>query len=674
MSKPHLIPDAGAAEPLGASVCNGGVNFAVYSRSATKVFVCVFDENDTEIARIALESQKGDVHFGFVDGVGPGTRYGLRAEGPYEPEKGFYFDPDKLLVDPRARRIDRRFVHHELLTARRGEGGDTATLVPKAIVVPGPDGHGNEQPLALKESGLIYEVNVRGFSKLHPDVPTHMRGTVAALGHKSVVDYFLKLGVDALELMPLAAFIDERHLPALGLKNAWGYNPVTFFAPDPALMPGGIDDLKKLTGIYRAHNIPIILDVVYNHSGESDIEGAVLSMKGLDARAYYRHEEHNGGCRLVNDTGCGNTLRCDFEAVQRLVVDSLRYWLEAGGVSGFRFDLAPVLGRGPGGFSPEAELLEAIRNDSALSRVILIAEPWDPGPGGYQLGRFGNRFAEWNDRYRDDVRGFWRGDPHKLGGLATRLAGSEDIFSREGDKPSRGVNFIAAHDGFTLRDLVTYEERHNLANGENNRDGHEHNLSWNNGVEGESEDPAIVRGRKNDVRALLATLFFSRGLLMLGQGDEFWRTQRGNNNAYAQDNEITWVDWDGADMELSGFVGELQRFRRAHRAIFSDRFLTGKPVAGACDVVWLNPEGEEMGEADWHQADASVLGMHLDIEGDEVLVWFNRGRQAIVAQNLPPKPGASWLAGISSALDEVHLTGRQVLLPPRSVLALVSHI
>ncbi len=669
--KPHLIPDAGAAEPLGTSLVEGGVNIAVFTRFATRIFVCIFDDTDREIARVELKRRQGDVHFGVVGGVGAGVRYGLRADGPYEPEKGFYFDPDKLLVDPYARRIDRAFVHEQRLAARRGESGDTATLVPKGIVVPAPESPGEEEPLKLNTSGLIYELNVRGFSKLHPKVPAHLRGTVAALGQQDVVEYFLKLGVDALELMPVAAFIDERHLPALGLKNAWGYNPVTYFAPDPRLMPGGIDELREVTDIYRAHNIPVILDVVYNHSGESDIEGAVLSMKGLDARAYYRHEEQNGRCRLVNDTGCGNTLRCDFAVVQRLVVESLRYWVEAGGVSGFRFDLAPVLGRGPQGFSPGAELLKAIRNDLVLSKTILIAEPWDPGPGGYQLGQFGRKFAEWNDRYRDDVRGFWRGDPYKLGALATRLAGSQDIFDNSEDRPSRGVNFIAAHDGFTLCDLVTYEERHNLANGENNRDGHEHNLSWNNGVEGVSDDPAIVLARKNDVRALLATLFFSRGLLMLGQGDEMGRTQGGNNNAYAQDNEVTWVDWDGADMALSGFVGELQNFRREHRAISGNRFLNGRSVKGARDVVWLHPEGREMEEGDWNHADASVLGMHLNIEGDEVLVWFNRARQAIVAQNPSPKLGTSWLAGISSALDEVQLTGRQVLLPPRSVLALV---
>ncbi len=670
MSAPHLIPDAGAAQPLGASVCEGGVNFAIYSRSATAVFVCLFDERDREIARIELEQREGDVHFGVVGDMGAGARYGLRADGAYSPEQGFYFDPDKLLVDPYAKRIDRAFVHDQRLAARRGEGDDTAALVPKAVVVGAPVG--GKLPLRLKPDALIYEVNVRGFSKLHPKVPAHLRGTVAALGHKSVVDYFLKLGVDALELMPVAAFIDERHLPALGLRNAWGYNPVSYFAPDPALMPGGMYDLKKVTDIYRAHNVPVILDVVYNHSGESDIEGAVLSMKGLDARAYYRHEADNGGCRLVNDTGCGNTLRCDFEIVQRLVVDSMKYWLEAGGVSGFRFDLAPVLGRGPKGFSAEAELLRQIRNDPVLSKAIVIAEPWDPGPGGYQLGKFGDRFAEWNDRYRDDVRGFWRGDVHKLGALATRLAGSEDIFDQPKDRPSRGVNFIAAHDGFTLRDLVTYEEKHNSANGENNRDGHDHNFSWNNGVEGESDDPAIVLARKSDVRALLATLFFSRGLLMLGQGDELGRTQGGNNNAYAQDNEITWLDWAGADMELSKFVGELQSFRRAHKAISTDRFLNGRSVKGVRDVVWLHRHGREMEESDWNQADASVLGMHLNIEGDEVVVWFNRARQAIVAQNPPPATGTRWSVGISSALNGVQLSENEAVLPPRSVLALVA--
>jgi glycogen operon protein len=393
----------------------------------------------------------------------------------------------------------------------------------------------------------------------------------------------------------------------------------------------------------------------------------MLSLMGLDAMTYYRFVEVDGKQHLVNDSGTGNTLRCDHPATQRLVVESLRYWVEEMGVSGFRFDLAPILGRAPG-FDPDAEMLNMIKADPVLSKAILIAEPWDPGPGGYQLGRFGKEFREWNDTYRDEVRSFWRGDPGKIGALAGKVAGSAEIFDFAGRRPGHGVNFLAVHDGFTLADLVSYADKHNEANGEDNRDGHSNNASWNCGVEGPTEDPEILAARRRDVRAMLATLYVSRGTPMIQQGDEMGRTQQGNNNAYAQDNEITWVDWEGADGALVDFVAALKRFRDGHPALSRDRFLTGRHAHGRRDAVWLHPEGREMGQGDWEDAAASVLGLWLSAPADEVLVWFNRRAEPVEAQ----LPEGGWTVGLcSDAEAEVLIEPGRVMLPLRSVVALV---
>ncbi len=667
----RIVANRGKSEPLGANLAPGGANFALYSEAASAVFISIFDEKgEHEVARLQLEKGRDNVFFGFVAGVKAGTRYGVRADGVYDPKQGLYFDPQKLLVDPYAKRMDRAYVHDQRLTLGRGKSGDTAKLVPKGIVC--APHRKAPPPLKAKPSGLIYEVNVRALTMLHPKVAPEKRGTIAGLMEPAIVEHFVALGVGVIELMPLAAFIDERHLPPLGLRNIWGYNPIGFFAPDPRLMAGGIDELLALTDLYRKHNIATIVDVVYNHSGESDKYGAVLSFKGLDAKTYYRHQEVNGELVLVNDTGCGNTLRCNHKIVQDIVLQSLRHWVEAGGVSGFRFDLAPILGRDENGFSPDSELLKAIRNDPVLGECLLIVEPWDPGPDGYHLGRFGAPFLEWNDRYRDDVRAFWRGDKHKIGDLATRLAGSSDIFEQGRKSPAAGVNFLAAHDGFTLADLVSYKQKHNEANGENNRDGHNHNLSWNNGVEGESKDGEIIAARKTDVRALLATLYFSRGTLMLGQGDELWRSQKGNNNAYAQDNEITWINWQHANLELADYVAELQKLRTLHKAIHSERFLSGIGENGVRDVVWRHPLGHEMDEAGWHQENGDVLGMHLIEENDEILLWFNRSHKEVPAYLSPPGSKKSWRIVFCSALDRAQLKGGQIILAARSVVALVA--
>jgi glycogen operon protein len=662
--KPQLVPGGGRTEHLGATITDEGVNFAVYSESASALWVSLFDEMDQETDRFEFDVHEDNIHAVLIAGIGAGTHYGLRADGEYNPDQGYFFDPAKLLVDPYARRLDRVFVRSPRLRLDRSEAVDTAPLIPKAIVV----GERHETAMPRKKApGLFYEMNVRGFTMRHPGVQGPLRGTIAALTTQRVIDHFKFLNVDTIQLMPTAAWIDEGHLPALGLTNAWGYNPVAYSAIDPRLAPRGPQELRYMTDLYRKNGISVILDVVYNHTGEGDQNGPMLSLMGLDAKTYYRFVEVDGKQHLVNDTGTGNTLRCDHPATQRLVIDSLRYWVEEMGVSGFRFDLATVLGRDPG-FNPNAVMLNKIKSDPVLKKCILVAEPWDPGPGGYALGQFGKEFKEHNDTFRDDVREFWQGGAGKIGSLAGKIAGSAEIFNFAGRKPSASVNLLAVHDGFTLRDLVSYAEKHNEANGEGNRDGHNHNASWNCGVEGETDDPEIIAARKRDVRALLATLFLARGVPLIQQGDEMYRTQQGNNNAYAQDNEITWVDWDNADGDLVNYVAALNRFRKAHEALTHDRFLTGHERNGVRDVVWLHPDNREMTEADWSDPGGSVLGMHLRHKGDEVLVWFNRRVEPVVAH----LPEGDWTVGIQSDnTARVPITNGTATLSPRSVIVLV---
>ena len=565
---------------LGAVAEGDGVTFSVWSGAARRIWVCLFDEaGEKEVERVPLEPVGGGgVFSAHVAGAGEGTRYGLRADGAYQPAAGRWFDPDKLLVDPYAVAIDRPFAYDPHLAAPRGEAGDTAHLVPKAVVtaLPPPLEH---RPPMFRPGGLVYELPVRAFSILHPDVPEAERGTIAALKHPTVIEHLKKLNVSAVELMPIAAWIDERHLGPLGLTNAWGYNPVVFKALEPRIAPGGLAELRETVAALRDAGIGTILDVVYNHTGESDAHGPTLSLRGLDNRAYFRHAIDDPGT-LVNDTGTGNTLDCQHPAVRALVIDAMRHFVLYAGIDGFRFDLAPILGRRELSFDPAAPLMRDILEDEVLKDRVLIAEPWDIGRGGYQLGNFPRPFLEWNDRYRDDVRRFWRGDRGMVDALATRLAGSSDIFQRNGDTETRSVSFIAAHDGMALADIVSFEEKHNEANGEGNRDGHNENLSWNNGIEGDGAHPEIMARRKRDIRALLATLFVSRGTIMLTAGDEFGRTQKGNNNAYAQDNDLTWLDWRGRDTQMEDYAADLAALRARFPALASAEFLTGHPRPG----------------------------------------------------------------------------------------------
>jgi glycogen operon protein len=614
---------------LGVTIQGGGVNVAVVSRHATRVMFCAF-EGDVEMARVALPQRLGDVHYGFIAGVADGTHYGLRAEGPWHPDQGHRFDSSKLLLDPYALELSRPFRHLPELAER---GRDTAALVPKGVV---RSIAGDARGLAPRRPEFIYEIPVKAFTRLHPGVAAPRRGTVAALAEPAIIAHLKRLGADTVELMPLTAWIDERHLPALGLANAWGYNPVSFFAPDPRLAPGGLAEIRRTVDALHATGIRVILDVVFNHSGESDEFGAVLSLRGLDNALYYRHADG----RLVNDTGCGNTLALDERPVMQLAMDAMRSWVTRTGIDGFRFDLAPVLGRRASGFDANAPLLAAIEQDPVLGRLTMIAEPWDVGPGGYRLGQFPARWHEWNDRYRDDVRRFWRGDEHAAGAFATRLAGSSDIFAPH-RLPSCSVNYVAAHDGFTLRDTVSYAAKDNMANGEGNRDGNGHEPTWPGG----------------DVRALLATLFLSRGTPMLTAGDEFGRTQGGNNNAYAQDNEITWLDWENADAGLIEFTCSLAALRTSLAPFIRDGFLAGA-ANGADqfpDASWVGADGGPMA---WSEAAQAVLGLILSDGTKRVALFFNRGRSRAEAR-LPQRTGRRWL--------RIFCSGDGAALPPQSV-------
>jgi len=584
--------------------------FRVRSPRAEAVWLCLFDKDLEQ--RVAMV-RDGDDWSIEMPGDLAGTAYGFRADGIWAPEAGLWFDPAKLLVDPHATELDRPFRQDPALALY---GVDTAHLVPRAIV-PGAQPVVPPAPPVFAPGGLVYEVNVRGFTLLHPDVPEAQRGTIAALAHPAVIAHLRKLRVAAVELMPIVAWIDERHLPPLGLSNAWGYNPVVPMALDPRLCPGGMAELAATVAALRNAGIGVILDLVFNHTGESDVFGGVLALRGLDNAAY----AHARDGTLINDTGCGNTLDFANPALRALVRDALRHFVRHAGVDGFRFDLATIMARGPG-FAADAPIFAEIAADPALCDRVLIAEPWDIGPGGYQLGRFPPGWLEWNDRWRDDVRRFWRGDAG-IGLLATRMAGSADVFGRG---PSRSVNFLAAHDGFTLADTLAYALRHNQANGEDNRDGHGENFSWNNGAEGPSDDPAILARRRAFARAMLGTLFASTGTIMLTAGDEFGRSQRGNNNAYAQDNPLTWIDWSARDTDLEDHVAMLAAWRASchpARNTFPE------------DGAWTTLDGAPMTPHDWDTASGFAwhapngAGFRVDRAGP--LVSVQRPRQTPTA-------------------------------------------
>ncbi len=663
--------DAGQPFPLGVTPDAAGINVAVFSAHATAIVLCLFSADDHEIARLTLPERTGDVFHGHVARVAPGARYGLRAHGPFAPREGHRFNAHKLLLDPHAAEIDRPFVLHPSMFGYIPGGADaditfddtdSAPFMPKGIVCASRELL-RPRPIAPWNRTVLYELHVRGFTKLHESVPPELRGTFAGLCHEAPLRHLKTLGITSTELMPCAAWLDERHLPPLGLTNYWGYSPVAFGAPDPRLAPGGWDEVRASVAKLADAGIETLVDVVLNHSGEGDELGPTVCLRGLDNASYYRLDPANPR-HYANDAGCGNTLALERPAALRLAMDSLRRFAEQGGVHGFRFDLATTLGRRSGGFDPGHPLLVAIQQDPVLGQLKLIAEPWDIGMGGYQLGQFPPGWGEWNDRYRDTARRFWRGESGLAGDMATRLAGSADVFASRDRPLSRSINFITAHDGFTLADLVSHEAKHNLANGEHNRDGTDANHSWNHGTEGESDNPDIRAARARDVRALLATLLLSRGTPMLAMGDELGRSQGGNNNAYAQDNPASWLDWSKADTCLIAHTRDLIRARLGNAALWSDRPLTGHPAddSGQPDARWLWADGTDMTSQDWAEAGKRLLIVQLREGRDEALIVMNGGAEAVDVVLPEPPAGHVW-----TGMDGVAKTADQADCPARSV-------
>jgi glycogen operon protein len=624
-------PWPGSPSPLGATWDGEGTSFALHTASGEAVDLCLFDEAGRE-RRIPLEEQTGTVWHGYVAGIGPGQRYGYRVDGPYDPAAGQKHNPSKLLVDPYARALQGDLVLDESVFGHvAGRPGvqdhrDSAPYVPRSVVVDGAFPWGDDRrPRTPWPETVVYEAHVKGFTARHPGVPEHLRGTYAGLGHPAAVEHLLALGVTAVELLPVQHFVSEPHLLQRGLTNYWGYNTIGFFAPHAAYSSSGtrgeqVREFKAMVRALHAAGLEVLLDVVYNHSGEGDEHGPTLAFRGLDNRGYYRlpmEDRH----RYWDVTGCGNTLDLRPPHVLQMVTDSLRYWVQEMHVDGFRFDLAPALARGDHDYDPRATLLQVLQQDPVLSDVKLVAEPWDVGPGGYQVGRFPPPWAEWNDQYRDTVRDAWRGHGGGLRSLASRLSGSSDLFFSQGRQPWASVNFVTAHDGFSLHDLTAYDRKHNEANGEDGRDGSSENRSWNCGVEGPTDDPDVLALRRRQARNLLTTLLLSAGVPMLTMGDEVRRTQWGNNNAYCQDSPLSWQPWDlGRDaLDLQAFTAALVRLRREHPVFRQASFFLGRPgVDGAKDVAWFTSGGTELTEADWFDGGQCTLGMYLDGQGIRV--------------------------------------------------------
>ena len=624
--------EAGEPARLGAECQPGGVNFAIWSGAAERVELCLFDASGKETARHELPARDGGTWHGFLPGCESGQLYGYRMHGPYDPDRGQRFNPHKLLLDPYARELEGVFrwtpaVYDFVRAGPLLEENhlDSAPFVPKCVVV-AADAAVVPKPGIPWSETIIYEANVRGYTMRHPDIPEAERGTFRGMRNGQILAYLKALGITTIELLPVHAFVDESALVARGLRNYWGYNSISFFAPSGRYAAGRSArcEFREMVEAIHTAGLEVVLDVVYNHTAETDRCGPTLSFRGIDNLAYYRTRPGDPG-NYLDDTGCGNTLNADHPRVRQLVLDSLAYWSGAMGVDGFRFDLAPVLGRDIHGFNASHPLLEAIHDDAALADCKLIAEPWDVGPGGYQLGNFPPPWAEWNDRYRDAVRRFWRGECSEAAELARRLHGSSDLFERNGRQPFASINFVTAHDGFTLADVVSYEHRHNEANGEDNRDGHAHNFSHNHGVEGETHDPEILAMRRRQRLNMLATLLMSQGTPMLVAGDEFGNSQHGNNNAYAQDNETGWLDWSGQgnDPEFVAAVVTLIELRQ-RRAIFrQSRFLHGED-----DISWWHPDGRRMHAEDW--GDCAAFGMILHgTPGTDHALLLNASRASI---------------------------------------------
>jgi isoamylase len=647
----------GRPGPLGATWDGAGVNFALFSQHAERVELCLFDPRGRrEIERVEVRERSDFVWHCYLPEARPGLLYGYRAHGPHDPDRGHRFDHNKLLLDPYAR----------LLRGRISSGAGRCEVVDPAFT------WGDDRPPRTSwQDTVIYELHVKGFTQLHPAVPEQLRGTYAGLATDAAITHLKKLGVTAVELLPVHALVDERRLLNHGLRNFWGYNSIGFFAPEMRYCASGtLGEFKSMVKALHAAGLEVILDVVYNHTGEGDHAGPTLSFRGIDNAVYYRLDPAHPR-RYLNYSGTGNSLNTAHGAVLSLVMDSLRYWVEEMHVDGFRFDLAASLARAAhGGFERDGAFLAAVRQDPVLSQVKLIAEPWDLGEGGYQLGRFPHGWAEWNDKYRDAVRSYWKGDAGIIGELASRLSGSQDIFQASGRAPAASVNFVTAHDGFTLHDLVSYEHKRNDANHEANRDGSDNNRSWNCGVEGPTENREILDSRKKQARNLLATLFFSQGVPMLVAGDELGRTQLGNNNAYCQDNEVSWLDWEQADADLLAFTQQLIALRKKHPLLRRRRY----PMPE--DTTWLSPEGRGMTDGDWKLPFARCLGMLMAgqrlaerdergnaVADDDLLLLLNAHHDAIVFH----LPDEGWSVLLDTARSAPLPVAKTYLLEARSL-------
>ena len=692
----------GSPHPLGATWNGEGVNFALYARNAEKVELCLFDDaGKREVSRFTLRERTDFVWHGYLPQVRPGQLYGYRVHGPYKPEAGHRFNPHKLLLDPYARSIvgstqiaDAQFGYplggkrEDLALDRR----DSAACSPKSQVIDSAfDWSGERRPQFAANERIIYELHVGGYTKRHPDVIPAHQGKYAGLATRQVIEHMQSLGVTTIELLPVHWFLDERPLTERGLVNYWGYNSIGFFAPASRYgVANPVNEFKAMVKTLHSAGFEVILDVVFNHTGEGNEKGPTICFRGIDNLEYYRLGDDK---RFnIDFTGCGNTLDLRNPRVLQVVLDSLRYWATEMHVDGFRFDLATTLARENPNFDTNSRFFAVLRQDPVLSRMLLIAEPWDLGDGGYQVGHFPPGWAEWNDQYRDTMRAYWKGDGELIDDFARRLTGSHDLYGANDRGPMASVNFLTAHDGFTLNDLVSYNEKHNEANGEDNRDGESHNRGWNCGAEGPSDDPEVLACRSRQQRNLITTLLLSQGIPMLLGGDEIGRTQQGNNNAYCQDNEISWFDWDHADTSLLEFTRRVIQIQAEHPIFRRRRWFQGRPLygSGVSDINWFRPDGQEMSSEDWQSGYAKSLGVFLNgdalrdvdpdgspVRDDSVLLFFNAHHEPVTFTVPRASFGARWTGLVDTraqsgecdvdlkAGDTVEVGGRTVVVVRR---------
>jgi glycogen operon protein len=690
----------GTAYPLGATYDGSGTNFALFSEVAEQVELCLFDDTGTE-TRVSLPEVDGFVWHAFLPGVEPGQRYGFRVHGPNDPASGLRCNPNKLLLDPYAKAIGGTIEWNESLFGYRWgdpdsqNDDDSAAALPKCVVInPFFDWGVDRPPKRPYADSIIYETHVKGLTQTHPDVPAELRGTYAGVAHPVIVEHLTQLGVTAVELMPVHHFVNDSTLVDKDLSNYWGYNTIGFFAPDhkysSSTSPGGqVQEFKTMVRALHEAGIEVILDVVYNHTAEGNHFGPTLSFRGIDNPAYYRLVDEDKQF-YMDYTGTGNSLNVRHPHALQLIMDSLRYWVLEMHVDGFRFDLAATLAREFYEVDRLSSFFDLVQQDPVVSQVKLIAEPWDVGPGGYQVGNFPPQWTEWNGKYRDTVRDFWRGEPATLGEFAARLTGSADLYETSARRPVASINFVTAHDGFTLRDLVSYNEKHNEANQDGNNDGESHNRSWNCGVEGETDEPEVNALRARQQRNLLATLFLSQGVPMLLHGDELGRTQRGNNNGYCQDNELTWMDWKHVDVDLLAFTRQVAELRRTHSIFRRRRFFDGRPTrrrGGVPDIAWFTPDGREMTEEDWDAGFGRSIAVYLNGQGipdrdargqrmsdDSFLMYFSAHDEDIEFTVPPEDYGSVWTLVFDTAdpdlEEQLFDAGAQLKVQARSMIVL----